>query len=83
MSVQPFPQLLSLHTHTHMHTPTHLSFLSLLYVHRLNGVIQESEVLALLRLTLSVLGCTLSYMDNCGKRQKLGFLYAGSFVEVI
>lgn len=43
-------------THTHMHTPTHLSFLSTLYVLRINGVIQESEVLALLRLTLPVLG---------------------------
>lgn len=45
MSVQPFPQLLPLYTHTHtlMHTPTHLSFLSSLYVHRVNGVIQESQ----------------------------------------
>lgn len=41
--------------HTHMHSPTHLSFLTLLYVRRVNGVIQESEVLALLRLTLSIL----------------------------
>ena len=69
MSVQPFPQLLSLHTHTHAHTH-HLSFLSLLYVRRLNGVIQESEVPALLTLTLSVLGCTLSYCNKIVAKSK-------------
>lgn len=66
MSVQLFPQLLS--THKHTHTPTHLYFLTALCVHRVNGVIQESEVLAILRLTLCMLvgDKVLSNGDTCG-----------------
>lgn len=81
MSVQPFPQLLS--AHTHMHTPTHLSVLSQLYVRRVNGVIQESEFLAVLTLTLGGehRHRVLSNTDKCGNSQKLGLL-SGSFLQV-
>lgn len=51
-----------------MHTPTHLSFLFPLHVCRVNGLIQKSEVLAHLTLTLSMLGpsdteCTLTLIN--------------------
>lgn len=70
--------------YTQTHTPTHLYFLTALCVHRANGVIQVSEVLAILRLTLYMLvrDKVLSNSDKCCNRQKLCFLYAGSFVEV-
>lgn len=57
--------------YTQTHTPTHLYFLTALYVHRVNGVIQESEVLAILRLTLCMLvgDKVLSNSDTCGDWQ--------------